>query len=438
MKLRIAWLSRCALLVLATLALSVFAAPATYATSRGDAPSSTPNPFANDSDQYSQLLDSFALQSNGTPYGSVAYATGMTHLGQAVMLTPGAHVRYAVPAWYIGGAANPQTQGSVELWVRPAAYGDLLNFNWYATATRPENGHVLVLRLTEVGHVSVGVWNPESDFLTLTGTTTIRLGSWTHLAFTWSPQGSKLYVNGRVEAASSQNLYPDLGGAGASFYAYLNGWGSGSFAGMVDDLHLSTVQRSNATILAHATGVLDTFNQHDGALDRVWYGPLGLGGYQINGSQLAVAGGGPIYWRGPMLGKSQGVFVTVVQPDPQGQNQDLLLKVQGNVPDWESGAIGVSYNAQARQVWVETYRPRQADWTRYPAIVLTLRAGDRFGALACADGTVTIERNGEVVAVVTLNRPDQAFFNARGGRAGLYYNAAGAALLDDFGAGTLQ
>jgi len=43
--------------------------------------------------------------------------------------------------------------------------------------------------------------------------------------------------------------------------------------------------------------------------------------------------------------------------------------------------------------------------------------------------------NGTLIATVTLNEEDQAFFNDKGGRIGIWTLAAPNAVLDDFGGG---
>jgi len=53
------------------------------------------------------------------------------------------------------------------------------------------------------------------------------------------------------------------------------------------------------------------------------------------------------------------------------------------------------------------------------------------------DGIVQIYKNGILIATVTLNTADQSFFNAKGGKIGIWNVAASNAILDDFGGGTV-
>ena len=129
-------------------------------------------------------------------------------------------------------------------------------------------------------------------------------------------------------------------------------------------------------------------------------------------------------------------FVTLSTIDSKSQSQGLLLKVQsGSIPN--AGAISVTYDAKAKAVRVSTLRLGQnGAWTLYPSQTATFANGDVLGARAKADGTVQIYKNGTLVTTITLNGADQAFFNSKGGKIGIWTAAAPNAILDDFGGGT--
>ena len=59
-----------------------------------------------------------------------------------------------------------------------------------------------------------------------------------------------------------------------------------------------------------------------------------------------------------------------------------------------------------------------------------------LGAQALSTGEVRIYKNGALSATVALNAADRAFFNARGGKIGIWSAAASNAVFDDFGGGT--
>jgi hypothetical protein len=108
----------------------------------------------------------------------------------------------------------------------------------------------------------------------------------------------------------------------------------------------------------------------------------------------------------------------------------------GSIPN--AGAISVVYDAKAKVVRVSTLRlERNGAWTLYASQPVTFASGDVLGAQAKADGTVLIYKNGTLVATVTLNAADQAFFNAKGGKIGIWTAAASNAVVDDFGGGTV-
>jgi predicted extracellular nuclease len=183
-----------------------------------------------------------------------------------------------------------------------------------------------------------------------------------------------------------------------------------------------------------STAVLDNFNRPASALGPNWRGAISA--YKIiNNSQVDVRNSGPIYWKNA-FGADQEVFVTLTNVDEDGLEQNLLLKVQGSVvPNWGAGAIEALYDANTNTVTVWTFRPDTLAWYGYSPISVTFNDGDQFGARALSNGLVLIYKNGVEVGSVTLNAGDQAFFNPRGGRIGLWFINANDAIFDDFGGG---
>lgn len=388
------------------------------------------------------LLDPLNDATLGTLHGAAAYQLSRPYLNQALQLGAGTFVRYDLTPWYLsigpGTGAAAETQGSIELWMKPAVYGRILTLNWYAANVMPPAGHVLHLALDPAsGVVNYSVWNDEYAVQQLNGVTPIPLEEWTHVAVTWSRGGTRLYINGQLDASSRVNIYPAIGYYGMpEIYAYLNGWGVDGANGLVDELHIVSRALAADVIAYHAGGVIDTFNRKNGPLDRSWVGPEGLGGYQIIGQQVDVVGGGPIFWKSDRFAAAQEVEVTFTAVDSLGREQALLLKVQ-NPPDWRKGLIAVCYDAQTGTARVETLRRGMTVWTIYPAATLVLQSGDQFGAQARADGRVLVFHNRALVGVVTLNDADQAFFNTKGGMLGLWFIDAEGAALDDFRGGSI-
>ena len=209
---------------------------------------------------------------------------------------------------------------------------------------------------------------------------------------------------------------------------------------LTDALYAASSASGSLTVTVFpATPVLDNFNRRNGPLGSNWGQAEAKGGYAIWNQKVDVLTGGPIYWRaGAAFGVNQEAFVTLTTIDRNSACHSLLLKVQGgNSPDWRKGAILVLYDARAGAVRVETFRLNASRWTHYANIPAAFSDGDRLGARALADGRVQIYRNGALAGVVALNAADQAFFNPRGGRIGLWFTGAGAAFFDDFGGGAV-
>lgn len=183
------------------------------------------------------------------------------------------------------------------------------------------------------------------------------------------------------------------------------------------------------------SAVLDTFNRPNGAAGTSWAIGATTLTYRIAGNRLDAQLGGPLVWAPASFGASQEAFVTFAAVDTRSPSQGVLLKVQtGSVPN--AGAISVVYDALAQRVRVSTLRTSVPVWQPYAGIAATFVNGDQLGARALANGTVEVYKNGTRVGTVTLSSSDQAFFNAKGGRIGLWTLAASAAFFDDFGGGT--
>jgi hypothetical protein len=186
-----------------------------------------------------------------------------------------------------------------------------------------------------------------------------------------------------------------------------------------------------------ANPVLDNFNRDDGAVGSTWSGNRDAGSYRVVGNHVKVRNGGPLYWISDVYGVDQEAYVTFTMIDPSAHEETILLKVQGDPANYTLGEIEIVYDSSAHTVNVATLLPGASDWTLYPTTSLTLKDGDQLGARAYADGSVNVYRNGAPVAVVTLKPKDQKFFNAKGGRIGVWFDTAPQATFDSFGGGTI-
>jgi len=123
--------------LLAILLLALAAAAAFGAVSTGETTA----------DANTVILDHLDGGSVGEARGGLGYAAGMSGLGSAGDFATGKDVVYPV-------ARNLETQGTIELWIKPREYGnELVSFNWSNRTTRPTSGHVINLRLTADGKV---------------------------------------------------------------------------------------------------------------------------------------------------------------------------------------------------------------------------------------------------------------------------------------------
>jgi probable HAF family extracellular repeat protein len=221
--------------------------------------------------------------------------------------------------------------------------------------------------------------------------------------------------------------------------------GSGSFGVGDTDVNCQAADAAgNVTsgrfIVRVQPPVLDKFTGSFGSLGAGWCGSRTA--FSIRSNSARVIGSGPIYWcdsnGAARFGVDQEVYVTLTSVDGSGFEQDLLLKVQGDqTPSYSRGEIEVIYDSSKRAVRVATLLPDNSAWAHYADVPVTLRSGDRFGARALSNGQVWIFVNGELLAKVTLNPDDQAFFNNKGGYVGLWFDKATNARFDDFGGGTL-
>ena len=185
--------------------------------------------------------------------------------------------------------------------------------------------------------------------------------------------------------------------------------------------------------------LLDTFDRPDGPLLGAWVGDEGLGGYHIIGQRVDVLGGGPIYWNNARAGQTQQAWITLAEIDPKLHEHALLLKVQGDPPDWRRGYIQVTYFGLLRLAQVSTYQPGHR-WVDYLPVPMLMKANDRLGAQVLADGRVKVFKNEQLAFTAKLIPRDKAFFEPLGGRIGLWFNGYGApmhARFDNFGGGNV-
>ncbi len=204
------------------------------------------------------LLDDFNGAAKGTGFGTLTYGESLPNLEQAVNLTKGAYIKYAFSPWYRWdgvhkwdrneAAPGVLTEGTIEMWIKPRQYSIvILEFNWSDLTSLPQAGTILAFELNADGKLAYNVWGGNQGKMPV-GKTTIPLNKWTHVAVSWSPNGTKLYVNGLVDAYVDANVWPAFSG---TVFAYLSHWGRTDI-GFVDEFHISKVARTDEEIRFHA------------------------------------------------------------------------------------------------------------------------------------------------------------------------------------------
>jgi hypothetical protein len=198
-------------------------------------------------DAFTVVFDSFNGSTTGTVYnGPLTFVAGQAGFGQAVHFSnSGPFVQYALP-W----TCCSNTTGTVEFWINPTSAGTVLDGNWLNTTSVPGFGHVLYPSVNPDG--TIGGYSYQNQTVGLTSPGPIPFGSWTHFAYTFSPGGSGIYVNGVLVNSTASNLAPVFSSMN---WVYLTPWGTSGFTGAIDDLRISNVVRSAAEIQAAASPV---------------------------------------------------------------------------------------------------------------------------------------------------------------------------------------
>jgi T5SS/PEP-CTERM-associated repeat protein len=180
--------------------------------------------------------------------GTVSYINGPSGLSQAADLSNGGWLKYGIPTWN-------DSSGTLEAWVYPKSFPiTVLTLQWNNSNTPPPAGYVGGFGVDGNGIVQVSVWNAGD----MQASAAIPTNTWTHIAITWSPLGSAIYLNGVQAGSSAANLSPALWSNPT--YLYVGNWGNGDDF-VIDELRVSDSARDSfpaqppvATTLA-ATGV---------------------------------------------------------------------------------------------------------------------------------------------------------------------------------------
>ena len=127
--------------------------------------------------------------------------------------------------------------------------------SWFNTSTPPSSGYIFALSIGPDGRLYYNHWGSISgappappEGYNPVGSSVIPLDEWTHVAATWGPTGTHLYVNGQEDGYTPFIAYPALN---PTTYLYLNQWGQpGSGDKTIEELAISSVQRPAGEIQA--------------------------------------------------------------------------------------------------------------------------------------------------------------------------------------------
>ncbi|MDQ0677618.1 beta-xylosidase [Arthrobacter pascens] len=179
--------------------------------------------------------------------------------------------------------------------------------------------------------------------------------------------------------------------------------------------------------------LLDTFDRANGRVGSSWSGETGPQSYVIKDKTLSPLLGGSLLYSST-FGSDQTASLTLKAIAPKSV-QGVLLKAQSGKP-FLSGAVSVVYDTPTKSVRVTTLGVDNNAWYSYGGVAASFNAGDVMTA-SYVDGTVTVYRNADVVAVVPLRAADMQYFAGKTGKTGISSTLATGSTLDDFRAASI-
>ncbi len=189
-----------------------------------------------------------AAKPSATP--SSSFVPGAAGYNQALtLISPtGQPAGSATYLKYPGGQLLSQANGTIEFLIYVPSYGTGISLVDQGPFYGSCAGWTFGFGINASGQLQAGAW---AAFNMNSGTATVPLNAWTHVAATWGSAGAKLFING-VQVGSDTNTGYPANGYGGSVMTRL-----GTIAGVdvqIDELRISNVQRTTFNVAPFTNG----------------------------------------------------------------------------------------------------------------------------------------------------------------------------------------
>jgi len=216
-------------------------------------------PYTNDA--HTVLLDHLDGSTQGTlsgyqadvgPCGSErpaapaasSYVPGLEGPGKALLLSHPAGCREPAATYLrYNSQLLSMPEGTLEFWILLSTYGPGLNLVDQQPYFTCCEGRTFSLTVQSNGVVNAAAW---MAFGVTSGTETVPLQRWTHLAVTWGSTGARLYLNGKLVGVDFNAGMPAPGYSGSVFIQL--GTHVEGAANALDELRISDVQRTEFNV----------------------------------------------------------------------------------------------------------------------------------------------------------------------------------------------
>lgn len=262
----------------------------------------------------------------------------------------------------------------------------------------------------------------------ITGSTTLQLGVWYHVAATYNASTAtwKLYVNGQEETGVTMPITPFVGvvprddsvqGLGIGTTLNSSGARSGYFQGIIDEVRIWNVARSgtdiannkDAEIVSGQAGMLARFG-FDEATGTTAAGTKTDGTATTSGT----LSGSPLPQWVNASTFSPNTLPTVTLTAPTNNASFVApstLTLKATAGDVDGSISKVEFYNGSTKIGEDTSDPYQYDWvrsnTQTGSYTLTARAFDNAGGIANSTAvTVNVTPNPNQAPVVTLTSPN--------------------------------